>query len=129
MSKIHLHGPGHGAGNDTHDPDDGVDGGQQRSPWPGRLELIITVALGLAVIVGAFAAFKNEQRNHSATADFSTGVRNFDDSGQFYATFNTEFTHNQALFLEYAKAIQQSNAQLARYIFNNLMDSSLQAAV
>ena len=124
MSHSHVHTPhlGHGG----HDPAaDNVSG----SPWFGRLELLITVLLGLAAITGAYAALKNEQRNHNATEQFSQGIRNFDDSGQFYATFNTEFTHNQALFLEYAKAIQQNNKDLATYIFNNLMDPPFQAAV
>src|SRR5437763_9517243 len=74
-----------------------------RRRWTGRLELIITVLLGLTAVVGAFAALKNEQRNHDATFEFSEGIKNFDDAGQFYATGNATFTHDQALFLEYAK--------------------------
>jgi hypothetical protein len=31
-----------------------------RSPWYGRLELIMAVLLGLAAITSAYAAFKNE---------------------------------------------------------------------
>jgi hypothetical protein len=148
MSKVHLHGAGHGPGH--HDVDDGEDdaegppggaGGQggtggdvpgatrTRARWTGRLELIITVLLGLTAIVGAFAALKNEQRNHDATFEFSEGIKNFDDAGQFYATGNATFTHDQTLFLEYAKAIQANDKQLATYIFNNLMGEPLQAGV
>src|ERR1700732_1342355 len=104
MSQPHLHIPH--AGHAGHDPESET---ENASPWFGRLELLITVLLGLAAITGAYAALKNEQRNHNATEQFSQGIRNFDDSGQFYATFNTEFTHNQALFLEFAKAIQSNN--------------------
>jgi hypothetical protein len=128
MSKSHLHIPH--VGHQGHPPDDDEEPpGHKKSPWPGRLEILITVMLGLAAITGAYAAFKNEQRNHNATENFSQGIRNFDDSGQYYATYNAEFTHNQALFLEYAKAIQQNNKDLVSYIYNNLMDMALQKAV
>jgi hypothetical protein len=100
-----------------------------KSRWEGWLELIITIALGLAAVVGAFAAYRNEERNHEATLQFSLGVRNFDDAGQFYSTGNATFSNDQSLFLEYAKAIQQNNKQLATYIFNNLMGPNLQAAI
>jgi hypothetical protein len=134
MSNVHLHGAGHAPGH-HHEPDEDAGSPARasehaaRSRWTGRLELIITIALGLAAMVGAFAAYRNEQRNHDATAQFSLGVRNFDDAGQFYATGNAAFTHDQSLFLEYAKAIQQNNKQLALYIFNNLMGPTLQAGV
>src|SRR2546430_4635291 len=80
MSKVHLHGAGHGPGHQTAEGDEGDggdtggDGGHDdgdapgttrtRRRWTGRLELIITVLLGLTAVVGAFAALKNEQRNH-----------------------------------------------------------------
>jgi hypothetical protein len=162
MSKVHLHGAGHGPGH-THAEDDehgggdggdtggdggdtgddggdtGGDGGhggggapgttRTRARWTGRLELIITVLLGLTAVVGAFAALKNEQRNHDATFEFSEGIKNFDDAGQFYATGNATFTHDQTLFLEYAKAIEGNDKQLAEYIFTNLMGETLQAGV
>ena len=80
-------------------------------------------------MVGAFAAYRNEERNHDATLQFSLGVRNFDNAGQFYSTGNATFSNDQALFLEYAKAIQQNNKQLADYIYKNLMGSTLQAAI
>ncbi len=93
------------------------------------LELLIAVALGLAAMVSAFAAYRNEQRNHDATEQFSLGVRNFDDAGQFYTNGNFALAHDQAVFLEYAQARQQHNGRLTSYIFDNLMDSRLQAAV
>jgi len=124
VSKIHPHGTGHGPGPD-HDPDDE----QSRGDRGIRLELIITIGLGLAAMVGAFAAYRNEQRNHSATEQFSFAVRNFDDAGQFYATGNATFSNDQALFLEYAKAVQQNDKRLADYIFSNLMGPTLRAAV
>jgi hypothetical protein len=150
MRKVHLHGAGRGPGNHQAGHDEaeaaressnagggtsagvgppGAGGAQTRTHWPGRLELIITVLLGLAAVTGAFAAWKNEQRNHEATLDFSEGIRNFDDAGQFYATGNAAFAHDQSLFLEYAKAIQANNKELATYIRTNLMGPTLQAGV
>jgi hypothetical protein len=124
MSQPHLHAPHIGHGGHSQEP-----GSASSSHWFWRLELWITVLLGLTAITGAYAALKNEQRNHNATEQFSQGIRSFDDSGQYYATFNTEFTHNQALFLEFAKALQSNNKDLANYIYTNLMDTPFQAAV
>jgi hypothetical protein len=143
MSKIHLHGAGHGPGH-HHEPeggdDTGADGGhggdtehgtgtRAKSPWPGRLELIITVALGLAAIVGAYAAYKNEQRNHDATAQFSHGIANFDDAGQYFATANATFGEQESEFLAYATAVHNNQGDLATYIVTNLMDPTLQSAI
>ncbi len=129
MSKIHLHGAGHGPGH-HHEPegeDDQRD--ESHSHWAGRLELIITIALGLCAIVGAFAAYKNEQRNHEASAQFSQGIANFDDAGQNFSTANTTFSRDQSQFLAYATAIHDNKAKLAAYILHDVMDPTLQSAI
>ena len=66
---------------------------------PGLLEMVITVALGLAAIVGAYAAYRNEQSNHHATVHFSEGITNFDDAGQLFATANSTLNRDQAQFI------------------------------
>jgi hypothetical protein len=132
MSKIHLHthGPGHGHHHDDEEPPAEDSGGHtKKSPWPGRLELIITIALGLAAITGAFAAYKNEERDHSATAQFSLGIRNYDDAGQFYATGNAVFTRDQSQFLAFATAVHNNQNDLANYISGQLMDPTLQNGI
>jgi hypothetical protein len=108
----------------------GADDNRQASPrrhW--RLELLITVALGVAAIVSAFAAYKNEQRNHAATVHFSEGITNFDNAGQLFATANSTLSRDQSQFLAYAAALHDRKAALAEFIVRHLMDPRLQAAV
>jgi hypothetical protein len=119
----HLHMPhrhGHG---DEQPPSEGA------SPWHGRLELLITVLLGMAAIFGAWAALRNEQHNHDATEQFSEGIKNFDDSGQYYSTANQTFNQDQALFLAYAQSNFQKRYDLSGYIKDSLMGDTLKAGV
>lgn len=97
--------------------------------WPTRLELFVAVALGLAAVASAYAAWRNEQRNHEATARFSEGIRDYDDGGQYYNEGQSVLSRDQSLFLEYAKAKQLGQDKLAKYIFENLMSPTLQAGV
>jgi hypothetical protein len=94
-----------------------------------RLELVITIALGLAAILGAYAAYRNEQSNHHATVHFSEGITNFDDAGQFYATANSTLNRDQAQFLAYVTALHDRKQKLASFIRAHLMDARLRAAV
>ena len=93
------------------------------------LELLITVALGMAAVVSAFAAYKNEQRNHAAAVHFSEGITNFDNAGQLFATANSTLSRDQSQFLAYATALHDRKAALAEFILRHLMDPRLQAAV
>jgi hypothetical protein len=97
--------------------------------WPGGLELFVAVMLGLSAIASAYAAWRNEQRNHEATAHFSEGIRDYDDGGQYYAEGQSVMSRDQSLFLEYAKAKELGQSKLANYIFLNLMSPTLQAGV
>ena len=94
-----------------------------------RIELLIAAALGLAAIVGAFAAYRNEQENHHASALFSEGIANFDEAGQLFATANSTLSRDQAQFLAYVTALHDRKTELADFIRRHLMDSRLQAAV
>jgi hypothetical protein len=94
-----------------------------------RLEMVITVALGLAAIVGAYAAYRNEQSNHHATIHFSEGITNFDDASRLVASANSTLSRDQAQFLAYTTALHDNKPKLASYIRSHLMDQRLQAAV
>ena len=85
--------------------------------------------LGLTAIASAYAAWRNEQRNHDATAHFSEGIRDYDNGGQFYGEGQSVLSRDESLFLEYAKANQLGQGKLATYIFDNLMSPTLQAGV
>ncbi len=125
------------AGNDTPAvPDDAPAAGndtpateKKRRRWPSGLELFVAVALGLAAVASAYAAWRNEQRNHDASAHFSEGIRDYDDGGQFYGEGQSVLSRDQSLFLEYAKAKELRQDKLSKYIFLNLMSPTLQAGV
>jgi hypothetical protein len=102
---------------------------RKRRRWPGGIELFVAIMLGLTAVASAYAAWRNEQRNHDATAQFSEGIRDYDDGGQFYAEGQSVLSRDESLFLEYAKAKQLSQGTLATYIFDNLMSPTLQAGV
>ncbi len=97
--------------------------------WPVGFELFVAIMLGLAAIAGAYSAWRNEQRNHEASAHFSEGIRDYDNGGQFYAEGQSVLSRDQSLFLEYAKAKELGQDKLAKYIFINLMSPTLQAGV
>ena len=111
------------AGNDTPATE------KKRRGWPSGLELFVAVALGLAAVASAYAAWRNEQRNHDASAHFSEGIRDYDDGGQFYGEGQSVLSRDQSLFLEYAKAKELRQDKLSKYIFLNLMSPTLQAGV
>jgi hypothetical protein len=98
-------------------------------PWEPRLEIIIAVLLGLAAIAGAYAALKNEQRNHEATVEFSEGIVNISNSNQFYSSGNSVYSADQALFTEYAKANFSNQGDLAQYFYDSLMRPELQKGI
>jgi len=101
----------------------------KRPFWLRRLDLIIAVALGSAAIVGAFAAYKNEQRNHAATEHFSEAIREFDEAGQLTSSANTTLSRDQGLFVAYVSALHDKKPALANYIRDHVMDERLRAAV
>jgi hypothetical protein len=105
---------------------DGVGRAERRSRL---LEMVITIALGLAAIVGAYAAYRNEQSNHHATVHFSEGITNFDDAGQLFATANSALNRDQAQFIAYVTALHDNKPKLANFIRTQLMDQRLQSAV
>ena len=102
---------------------------KKRHWFGGGLELFVAIMLGLTAIASAYAAWRNEQRNHEATAHFSEGIRDYDDGGQFYGEGQSVLSRDQSLFLEYAKARQLNQDKLATYVFANLMSPTLQAGV
>jgi hypothetical protein len=102
---------------------------KKRHWFGGGLELFVAIMLGLTAIASAYAAWRNEQRNHDATAHFSEGIRDYDDGGQFYGEGQSVLSRDQSLFLEYAKARQLNQDKLATYVFENLMSPTLQAGV
>jgi hypothetical protein len=95
----------------------------------GRLAILIAVLLGLAAIVTAFSAYKNELRNHEAQIKFNQGVVHTNQASQAYTQGSQVRAQDQALFLEFAKAANSNDKGLTVYVHNTLMSPALRKSV
>ena len=94
-----------------------------------RVEQIIAVMLGLAAIITAWTAFQSSQLGDKVQESFSEGIRSSDMASQEYNTAIATDNQDQAIFLEYAKALVSEDETTATYIHETLMSPELAAAV
>lgn len=99
------------------------------SSFKDRVEQIIAVMLGLAAIVTAWTAFQSSQLGDKVQESFSEGIRTSDQASQEYNTAIATDNQDQAIFLEYAKALVSEDEVTATYIQESLMSPELAAAV
>ena len=99
------------------------------TPFKDRLELVIAVMLGLAAIITAWTAFQSSQLGDKVQESYSEGIRISDQASQEYNTAVATDNQDQALFLEYAKALVSGDDDMAIYIHDTLMSPELAAAV
>ena len=101
----------------------------EQSGFKDRLELIIAIMLGLAAIITAWTAFQSSQLGDKVQENYSEGIRISDQASQEYNTAVANDNQDQALFLEYAKALVSNDLDMATYIHDTLMTPELAAAV
>jgi hypothetical protein len=99
------------------------------SSFKDRVEQIIAVMLGLAAIITAWTAFQSSQLGDKVQESFSEGIRSSDHASQEYNTAIATDNQDQAIFLEYAKALVAEDETTATYIHETLMSPELAAAV
>ena len=102
---------------------------ESRSTFKDRVEQIIAVMLGLAAIITAWTAFQSSQLGDKVQESFSEGIRSSDQASQEYNTAIATDNQDQAIFLEYAKALVAEDEVTATYIQESLMSPELAAAV
>lgn len=102
---------------------------ESSSSFKDRVEQIIAVMLGLAAIVTAWTAFQSSQLGDKVQESFSEGIRSSDQASQEYNTAIATDNQDQAIFLEYAKALVAEDEVTATYIQESLMSPELAAAV
>ena len=103
--------------------------GTASGSFKDRFELLIAVMLGLAAVVTAWSAFQSSQLGDKVQESFSEGIRLSDQASQQYNTAIATDNQDQALFLEYAKALVSEDDVMATYISESLMSPELLAAV
>lgn len=99
------------------------------SSFKDRVEQIIAVMLGLAAVITAWSAFQSSQLGDKVQESFSEGIRSSDQASQEYNTAIATDNQDQAIFLEYAKALVADDTTTATYIYKSLMSPELAAAV
>ena len=102
---------------------------KSKTSFKDRVEQIIAVMLGLAAIITAWTAFQSSQLGDKVQESFSEGIRSSDQASQEYNTAIATDNQDQAIFLEYAKALVSEDEVTATYIQESLMSPELAAAV
>ena len=91
------------------------------------LEVLIAVALGMAAILTAYAAYQTSLADGDTLKAFQEGSAIYDDANQQYLEGNQQIANDVNVFVQYAVAVQQDDADLAAYIKSGLMDEALVA--
>jgi hypothetical protein len=102
---------------------------ESKTSFKDRVEQIIAVMLGLAAIITAWTAFQSSQLGDKVQESFSEGIRSSDQASPEYNTAIATDNQDQAIFLEYAKALVAEDEVTATYIQESLMSPELAAAV
>ena len=94
-----------------------------------KLEIFLALALGIAAIGTAYAAFRSSLLNDDMISNYQLGIRNVNESTQATDEANLHFAQDQAVFLEFMKAAQTNQDGLTAYIQTELMSKPLSDAV
>ena len=92
-------------------------------------EIVVASLLGIAALATAFAAYKASLDDGNSLQQYNQGVALTDKASQAYNEGTQELVQDQALFLEYVKAVQTDDEELAAYVQTSLMSDNLRAAV
>lgn len=93
------------------------------------LEVILAALLGLAAIATAYASYQASLRDGETIDAFNVGVAAVNEASAANNRGVQQQSADQALFIEYAKAAQDSNEDLTVYIKETLMSPNLKKAV
>lgn len=92
-------------------------------------ELAVATLLGIAAVATAFAAYKSSLDGGASATAYNEGIALNSLAAQSNLEGNQEFTQDQAIFLEFVKATQTDDEDLAAYIQTQLMSDNLRSGV
>ena len=101
-------------------------------PDDGRnnaLEIFLALALGVAAIGTAYAAYRSSLLNDDMISNYQIGIRNVNEATQATDEANLNFAQDQEVFLEFMKAVQLDDDSLTAYIRDELMSEPLSEAL
>ncbi len=88
-------------------------------------DIILAILMGVAAIATAFAAFRASLISDEVISNYNEGIRKVDEASQLWNEGNQFRAEDQAVFLEWMKAVQTDDIVFADYIQNNLMSADL----
>jgi hypothetical protein len=88
-------------------------------------DIILAILMGVAAIATAFAAFRASLISDEVISNYNQGIRKVDEASQLWNEGNQFRAEDQAVFLEWMKAVQTDDIVFADYIQNNLMSADL----
>ena len=94
-----------------------------------KMEIFLAVAIGIAAIGTAYAAFRSSLLNDDMISNYQFGIRSVNEATQATDEANLHFAQDQAVFLEFMKAAQTDDIGLTKYIQDELMSDPLSDAV
>lgn len=93
-----------------------------------RLETLIATLLGLAAVLVAVTGYQAALRDGDSIKAFNEGIRSINDANGYFNEATSVYNRDSSLFLEFAKASQEENEDLAAYVKETLMDETLSVA-
>lgn len=97
-------------------------------PTNDRFQVIAAIVLGIAATLTAFSAYKAALADGDALQGYTNSTATLSDANFFYSQGNQTTAGDQELFVSYATANFEGNAELADYLIT-LMRPELQEAV
>ncbi|GAA3533475.1 hypothetical protein [Nocardioides daeguensis] len=94
----------------------------------GRLQLLAAILLGLAATMTALSAYQAALLDGEALQGYSVSNSQLSDANYFYNQGNQTLASDQQLFVQYATATQQEDADLSEYL-KTLMRPELSEAI
>jgi hypothetical protein len=94
-----------------------------------RLETILAIMLGLAAVLVAVSGFQGALRGGESIASYNDGIRSINDANAYFNEAVQVQNRDQAVFLEFAKAVQSEDEDMVAYLRTAIMDDNLRGAV
>ncbi len=95
----------------------------------GKFDAFLAIVLGIAAIAAAWTAFQSSSLGGDAQTLQNQSIKTSDEASQQFTDGTQQQATDRALFLEYAKAVQDDNEDLAGYLKDSLMDENLATAI
>jgi hypothetical protein len=94
-----------------------------------RIEVWIAALLGIVAVLTAFATYKAVLEDGDTLASFNEGIALTDQASQRFTAGTQEYSTDQATYLEWVKATQGDEEEVAQYFRETLFSPELEKGV